>query len=769
MHRARGLSRTLFAVVGVLLLDACGGGGSATPLQPQSIAFTLPGPVDRVAGDASFSNVASGGGGTGAIAYASDAPSVATVNAMTGTVTIVGAGIAQITATKAADTAYLAASANYQVRVAPKSVAVTAWVGPADSQVSFSALPFPLGFTRSTDLSCDPGSYSTCPDGAQSPTQDTPITDTAATRNQPAGYWLTLGTRSTSGIVVPEQKFAVQRGPGSVVMNGRLWVVTDPAPNEVWSSADGVNWRREVANLGLTPGTDFKITALNGVLWVVSSSTAVNPNDVRSSVDGKTWTFVSGTTSFPPRSDFALAAFNGRLWVSGGWNGAYLNDVWSTADGITWTQATAAATPYGRTQHELIGFGGKLWIVGGFTGAVDSDVWSSPDGATWALETANAAFGGRFDHRMVTDGTTMWLIAGRDAYQSAQRDVWSSQDGRTWTQVTASAEFSVRAKHGAVVWNGQLWVVGGQSAGGSESEVWASTTGLHWMKKSLSTRIPGWSALSMAAFQGKLWVLGAEMQLWSSADGLAWNEEVHAMPTGASSPQLLALPDRLLLIGGWQYAAPSYYREVWQSSDGRTWSKAAGSVPFDAQPSPQIVVAAGKAWAFAGSAADPTVQEIWTTSDGTNWTRVATSPAYSPRSAYTVIWFNGHFWLFGGFTPSGSPTDIWSSPDGIAWTQANTTGLPATDYGPGVALTASMCVYAVVGAFADPHSVWCSSDGLSWSVQSNSPPYGSYATLNGTYFAVGNSATDFTSTDLLWRSADGLAWRLGYQNTMQFP
>jgi len=114
-----------------LMLAACGGGGGSggggnTPPPPappappapqsQSIAFATSGPVSRSLADGTYTNAASGGAGTGAITYQSSNTAVATVNT-TGLVDLLAAGSTTITATKAADTNYLAASASYTLNV----------------------------------------------------------------------------------------------------------------------------------------------------------------------------------------------------------------------------------------------------------------------------------------------------------------------------------------------------------------------------------------------------------------------------------------------------------------------------------------------------------------------------------------------------------------------------------------------------------------------------------------------------------------------------
>ena len=79
--------------------------------------------VDKTYGDAPFTNALTHTG-DGSVTYASDKPSVATVNATTGQVTIVSAGAAKITVTvtDGDNYTYAAASANYTLNVAAKAL-----------------------------------------------------------------------------------------------------------------------------------------------------------------------------------------------------------------------------------------------------------------------------------------------------------------------------------------------------------------------------------------------------------------------------------------------------------------------------------------------------------------------------------------------------------------------------------------------------------------------------------------------------------------------
>ena len=773
--------RTSFAaLLAAVAVAACGGGGGGggdqqTPPPPsqqaQSIAFANAGPVNAFLGDATYSNPASGGLGTGVITYTSSLPAVATVNSNTGQVTLVADGDVVITASKAADANYEAAQASYTMHVAPRTVGITAWIGSSDTEVAFSADYLAMNFTRSTDLACDPKNYSVCSNGTQTSASASPLTDLVATLQSPTAYWLTYGSNVTEPIVLPEQKFGSQRYFGAAALNGRHWLVTGNynAPNQVWSSADGSNWRLENAAASFPERNSFKLLAFKNALWVIggegqTSGTVLN--DVWTSADGKTWARVT-PSAFPTRLAFAATASNSEMCIAGGQFSASqpANDVWCSTDGATWTATTTAAPWGGREFAELVSFNGRLWIIGGYWGGAYADIWSSADGASWTQETAQAEFGERFSQRVVTDGKQLWLIAGSDGYQSAQRDVWSSTDGRTWTQVTSTAQFSARSDEGADYLNGQLWVIGG-----GDDEVWSSTAGDAWSKHSLSAAVPGKSATAMVPFNNRLWVLGDEMQLWSSADGIAWTEEAHTTPAVSSLAQMLARSDRLVLIAGWQYAAPNYYRQVWQSTDGKSWSLLTNAAPFSPTNLNQVVELNGTLLAFAGNDTNEMTPEVWASSDGASWTQVVANAPYGPRLGYRVVVHNNLVYVIGGYSSQSLGTianDVWSSPDGVTWTQVASDGtLPMRTFGSGMSVAGNMCLYPGSVSF---HDVWCSSDGKTWQQRSNDVPNGAFAILNGTAFVVGSSQSRYWSNDVVWKSADGVSWRLGYQNTMRFP
>ncbi len=167
-----------------------------------------------------------------------------------------------------------------------------------------------------------------------------------------------------------------------------------------------------------------------------------------------------------------------------------------------------------------------------------------------------------------------------------------------------------------------------------------------------------------------------------------------------------------------QYSAPNYYRQVWQSTDGKSWSLLTNAAPFSATNLNQVVELNGKLLAFAGSDTDDTIPEVWSSPDGSVWTHVVSDDT-----------------------------------------------LPKQTFGPGVSIGGNICLYpGSIGL----HDVWCSSDGGTWQQRSSDVPNGAFAVLSGTVFVVGSSQSRYWSNDIVWQSADGISWRLGYQNTLRF-
>jgi hypothetical protein len=95
-------------------------------------------------------------------------------------------------------------------------------------------------------------------------------------------------------------------------------------------------------------------------------------NDVWSSADGVTWRRHVEAAPWTARQYHEVAVFDDRLWVLEGYNKANRNDVWHSSDGVQWREVPN--TPW-RPRHAASVFvhDNALWMVAGNN--LESDVW----------------------------------------------------------------------------------------------------------------------------------------------------------------------------------------------------------------------------------------------------------------------------------------------------------------------------------------------------------------------------------------------------------
>ena len=131
--------------------------------------------------------------------------------------------------------------------------------------------------------------------------------------------------------------------------NGRL--PGHGASNEVWSSTDGVNWEQATKHAGWSPRLAAGAVVFKGRMWILGGTENYYfgdekslKNDVWSSADGKEWKRETAHAPWSPRAYHAAVVHDGKIWVFGGGN--YVpeyhasNDVWCSSDGVNWEQVT---------------------------------------------------------------------------------------------------------------------------------------------------------------------------------------------------------------------------------------------------------------------------------------------------------------------------------------------------------------------------------------------------------------------------------------------
>ena len=303
----------------------------------------------------------------------------------------------------------------------------------------------------------------------------------------------------TLSVEVSDSTNSLNRATVAVTVNiggGRIFILggydDSNRLNDVWSSADGTNWRRETDDAGWTERSVHQALLHNGRLYVLGGDDGSNRlNDVWSSADGKNWSRETANANWTGRWGHQALSHSGRFYVLGGYDGAPLNDVWSSADGKNWSLEDDAEWA-GRYWHQALSHNGRLYVLGGYDDNYNflNDVWSSADGKNWSLETDNAGWAKGSDHQAVSHNGRIYVLGGLSEDDDFLNDVWSSADGKNWSRETANAKWAGRYGHQALLHNGRFYVLGGHDGDDALNDVWSSADGKNWEEETANANWP---------------------------------------------------------------------------------------------------------------------------------------------------------------------------------------------------------------------------------------------------------------------------------------
>jgi hypothetical protein len=759
-----------------------------------------------------MTNVASGGGGTGAISYVSADPTIATIDPSSGAATAIGIGSTVVTATKPASVAHLQAQATYTLNVQTANT-VSAWIGATNTLAS---LPIPANgrqFGRARVSDCDvTDTVATC-DLAELTTINGAAltTDTRATLTTPAYYAVVNGATIGTPVMVNANRFSGRLGHGAVYFKNRYWVIGggevigpgSPAQfrqlADVWSSPDGRSWKLETTDAAFGPRWFHQAVIYNDEIWIISGSLGQQAlNDAWSSSDGVTWTQRSANLGLPWLSIYLnVATFNTGLWaVSAGrsyaWNGS--------------TFAPASPSPVlggTRAYASLTTFNGRLWYVGGASGYVAAqagnganDVWSSSDGVNWILATGQ--FAPRFQHTAFVRNQRLWVMGGQTVTNGlvtgSPADAWSTADGVTWTQEESgylARGYYMKAVDDASV---PAMLTGGIVRGYSH-HVWQAVNGAEWTVLSAGAQFSP-RHTDAIAFNGYLWMIsgaaanlrdslsGVTNDIWRSADGLNWSKVTPSSTifSPRAGHRMAVFNNRLWLIGGWNDLASlggteSRLNDVWSTADGMSWTRHADG-GFTSRVAHDLVVFNNKLWVIGGNVAPAGgSNDVWSTTNGENWTRETASAAFSPRFSHRALVLNNVLFVIAGNSGTVGLTDVWRSTDGVNWTAAQANAFP-TGRSRHAAAVSGNRMYVIGGASDDTfeavryNDVWSSADGITWRQDVTAAPFEGralhgLAVRNNELFVIGGLGWSFLND--VWRSSDGVSWRLGFSHPITSP
>lgn len=326
------------------------------------------------------------------------------------------------------------------------------------------------------------------------------------------------------------------------------------------------------------------------------------------------------------------------------------------------------------------------------------------DAFNWTLRTEAAPWSARAGLRVVEVDGRLIILGGRTPNDSLipgdsqiWADVWASDDGGgTWEQIVAGDEpgmWPARAYFQAVVKDDNVYVMGGQNFGLEENPFCA-------LLEAGIEPPPGMGIDPNAPCPEFLPTSEFFNDVWSSTDGVAWEELTDAAPwSGRAGLSAAVLGDHIYVFGGSQNDDSSiigaggparlYYNDVWRSSDGVEWEQMTDAAPWEPRAGAAAVVSGDRLFLLGGEdgftctpipdCEAPYFNDVWSTSDGANWDLVTDAAGWSPRPGHVCKLLGDQIVCFGGFGLVTNPTDMWASTNGAEWVQLATPPWNAAD------------------------------------------------------------------------------------------
>lgn len=289
-------------------------------------------------------------------------------------------------------------------------------------------------------------------------------------------------------------------GAGLLNLNGKLYMLGGwlygPTTNEVWTTSDLVNW----TFVGFAPWP-----GRHGAAWLVHNNRMyviggdLN-EDVWSSANGVDWIQHTPKAPIGERYTPNAASINGELIVYSGqdWGPVqWCNErpdcvargnrsVWKSRDGAEWTKILSEA-PWGERAliHGSMVFDNYIYLLGGGlkvappnaryaeTLIEQNDIWRSRNGVQWEQVSDDFGFKPRTHFSVVVTHAGCFVSDGSVGSQNnLSNELFHAPDCITYKAIPVPAEAPLRHASSLVDFNGSLVLIGGPREDGAGTSVW---------------------------------------------------------------------------------------------------------------------------------------------------------------------------------------------------------------------------------------------------------------------------------------------------------
>ncbi len=399
--------------------------------------------------------------------------------------------------------------------------------------------------------------------------------------------WRDLGSLSSQD-VIRDSKYYLELKGSIFAIGGNVYGLEDykyKQYTDVWMSSNLVDWKQVTDSVPWSnqdcSRIDHRLAVVNNAIYLSGGSGAVKGsgksgaafNDVWRSEDGKVWEKVQKA----PLPVAALQVFklNNRYFYIDGVSKLYVSD-----DGKNW-RLLFRSFKFGVLDGRLtmlvssddIRVGQRVSTFNDLREDINFEhgLYYSDDGLKWHHSKSGklVSFVPRvFDKKEEDDMEGLWVVSlyYRDGtrerndpfelfefnnalwlFGNSPRHVYKADDGFNWKNVklTKGKQFPPRSGAAIGAYNGYIWVMGGVWLDNAAlGDIWRSSDGVSW--ELVTNNAPWGSSLAGSLFtaKGRLFLLKKGLQwdpqagvvdspreLWSTADGVAWRQEL----TGAGN------------------------------------------------------------------------------------------------------------------------------------------------------------------------------------------------------------------------------------------
>jgi len=326
-----------------------------------------------------------------------------------------------------------------------------------------------------------------------------------------------------------------------------------------------------------------------------------------SKTDGKAdyeWIKVTDEASFPARDGAGALVYHDRMWLIGGWNPGDKktnpihsdcnNEVWNSVDGVHWARVKA-----------------NTHLDDSFDPTTD---WEARHTAGYAV----------FQDKM-------WIVGGDPLLGHYQFDVWNASDGVHWHHVNPHnpVPWGPRVLPVTFVFQDKLWILGGQT-------------------------LPQFAPADEVFYH----------DIWNTGDGIHWHKVDMSVPFNPCRGMIggnTIFQDRIWLIGGGTYETPNrpqytYTNDVWSSADGEAWERHVEHAPWRGRVYHDVAVFDDRLWVMEGQGSHgKNMNDVWYSTNGQDWHEVPETP-WAERHASSVFVYENALWVIAG---NHMGRDVW--------------------------------------------------------------------------------------------------------------